>query len=122
MLKEHEVLRQTYNKNVEELEEGTRLEKEYNEWLEMKARDGDLFSESSSETGMSELGEREEFVIKVNGKSMPTLRQNVAMAANEIRHSVKNILRKFRADPATTTAVIGKELKLGVSKTHSHIP
>jgi hypothetical protein len=72
MLKEHDILRQKYDNNVYLLQEGKRLEKEYNEWLEMKERQGDLFSESSSES-RSESGQQgEEFVIQVKGQNMIT--------------------------------------------------
>jgi hypothetical protein len=107
MLKEHDILRQKYDNNVYLLQEGKRLEKEYNEWLEMKERQGDLFSESSSESRSESGQQEEEFVIQVKGQNMITLHQNVAMTADELSYSVKNILRKFRSDPTATKAVLG---------------
>ncbi|CAB4016919.1 Hypothetical predicted protein [Paramuricea clavata] len=106
MLKEHDILRQKYDNNVYLLQEGKRLEKEYNEWLEMKERQGDLFSESSSESRSESGQQEEEFVIQVKGQNMTTLHQNVAMTADELSYSVKNILRKFRSDPTATKAVL----------------
>lgn len=108
LLKEHDILRRKYNDNVEQLEQGKRLEAEYKEWLEMKEKQGDLFSESSSES-KSESGQpKEEFVVRVNGHSMATLHEKVVTTANELRYSVKNILRKLRSDPTATKAVIGR--------------
>ncbi|CAB3988176.1 Hypothetical predicted protein [Paramuricea clavata] len=106
MLKEHDILRQKYDNNVYLLQEGKRLEKEYNEWLEMRERQGDLFSESSSESRSESGQQEEEFVIQVKGQNMTTLHQNVAMTADELSYSVKNILRKFRSDPTATKAVL----------------
>ena len=108
MLKEHDVLRQKYSNNVHLLEEGKRLLEEYNEWLEMKERQDDLFSESSSGT-KSESGEQQqEFVIRVKGQNMEALHENVATTADELKYSVKNILRKFRFDPTATKTALGR--------------
>jgi hypothetical protein len=107
-LKEHDILRRKYNDNVNLLKEGKRLQEEYDEWLEMKERQGDLFSESSSET-KSESGQQEdEFVVRVKGQNMETLHQNVATTADELKYSIKNILRKFRLDPTATKTVLGR--------------
>ena len=108
MLKDHEILRQKYESNVQLLEEGEKLEEEYKEWLEMKERQGDLFSDSSSGSRGESGKPEEEFVIRVNGQDMTTLQQNMLMTAEELKYSVKNILRKFRADPTATAAVLGK--------------
>lgn len=111
MLREHDILRQKYENNVEFLEQGKKLEKEYSDWLEMKERQGDLFSESSSDTKSESSQLEEEFVIRVHGQSMETLSQNVVMAANELTYSVRNILRKFRSDPTAMKAVLGRSVK-----------
>ena len=108
ILKEHDILRQKYNNNVYLLEEGKRLVKEYNEWLEMKEKEDDLFSESSSETKSGSGQQEEEFVIRVKGQNMTTLHKNVTLAADELKYSVKNILRKFRSDPTAAKAVLGR--------------
>ena len=108
MLKEHDVLRQKYSDNVHLLEEGKRLQKEYNEWLEMKERQGDLFSESSSETKSESGQQQEEYVIRVKGQNMEALYQNLTTTAEELKYSLKNILRKFRFDPTATKTALGK--------------
>ena len=116
MLKEHDVLRKEYENNVCLLEEGKRLKKEYEEWLELRQKQGDLFSESSSETE-SEFGkEEEEFVIRVKGQNMDTLHQNVEITAEELQYSAKSILRKFRCDPTATRAVLGRPCQVCVCK------
>ena len=108
MLKEHCILREKYIDNVHLVEEGKRLQEEYDEWLEMRERQGDLFSESSSETKSESGQEEEQFVIRVKGQDMETLLQNVATTANELRYSVRNILRKFRFDPTATKTALGR--------------
>lgn len=119
MLKEHDVLRKEYENNVCLLEEGKRLEKEYEEWLELRQKQGDLFSESSSET-KSEFGkEEEEFVVRVKGQNMDTLHQNVEITAEELQYSAKSILRKFRCDPTARKAVLGRPCQVCVCSVSS---
>ena len=107
LLKEHEKVIQRYEDNVELLEEGRRLEKEHNEWLEMKQKQGSLFSESNSD-GKSETSQADEdFVIGVNGQSLASLQHNSVLAREELAKSIKNILRKFRSDPTSMKTILG---------------
>ena len=107
LLREHDELRQKYEDTIELLEEGKKLEAEYNEWLETKDKQESLFSESSSSSKSETSATVEEYIIRVKGQSMKTLRHNLVLVRRELTNSIQNILRKLRSDPTSMKTILG---------------